>query len=37
MEFSKVSEQNAWEAVAAATSQIRRGESEEALLTWKHC
>lgn len=34
MEFSKISEQNAWEAVAAATSQIRRGESEQALLDW---
>jgi len=36
MEFNKISEQNAWEAVAAATSQIRRGESEQALLAWFH-
>lgn len=34
MEFSKISEQNAWEAVATATSRIRRGESEQALLAW---
>lgn len=34
MEFSKVSEQNAWDAVATATDQIRHGESERALLDW---
>jgi hypothetical protein len=34
MEFSKVSEQNAWDAVATATKQIRQGESEQALLSW---
>jgi len=34
MEFSKVSEQNAWDAVATATEQVRQGESEPALLSW---
>ncbi|PKM21899.1 MAG: hypothetical protein CVV10_07035 [Gammaproteobacteria bacterium HGW-Gammaproteobacteria-14] len=34
MEFSKISEQNAWDAVADATEQVRRGESETALLAW---
>ena len=34
MEFSKVSEQNAWDAVAEATAQVRRGDSDGALLAW---
>lgn len=34
MEFSKISEQNAWDAVATATEQVRQGESEQALLSW---
>jgi hypothetical protein len=36
MEFSKISEQNAWDAVANATARIRNGESEQALLAWFH-
>lgn|SRR5690554_6470402 len=34
MEFSKASEQNAWDAVDAATTQVRRGDSDQALLAW---
>jgi hypothetical protein len=34
MEFTKISEQNAWDAVQDATRQVRRGESEQALLAW---
>lgn len=34
MEFSKISEQNAWQSVSEATAQVRRGDAEPALLEW---
>jgi hypothetical protein len=35
MEFSKVSEQNAWEAVESTTLRVRRGDLEDqALVDW---
>ena len=35
MEFSKVSEQNAWDSVAAATDKVRNGSDvNNALLDW---
>lgn len=35
MEFNKISEQNAWDAVNAATCQVRSGESvHPSLLEW---
>ncbi|MFN3712648.1 MAG: hypothetical protein ACK4SX_03195 [Alcanivoracaceae bacterium] len=34
MEFSKASEQNAWDAVAEATGRVRRGDAEQGLLDW---
>lgn len=35
MEFNKISEQNAWDAVKAATAQVRQGEAvHPSLLEW---
>ena len=35
MEFSKISEQNAWDAVSATTDKVRRGDvPDAALLDW---
>ena len=35
MEFSKISEQNAWDAVSDTTDKVRRGEvPDAALLDW---
>lgn len=34
MQFDKISEQNAWNAVASATESARKGAVEARLLTW---
>lgn len=34
MEFSKISEQNAWDAVADTTQRVRDGAAEAGLLAW---
>lgn len=34
MQFNKISEQNAWDAVAKATAAARNGEVETRLLGW---
>lgn len=34
MEFSKISEQNAWDAVAETTQRVRDGAAEAGLLAW---
>lgn len=34
MEFSKISERQAWQAVSDTTARVRRGDAEPALLEW---
>lgn len=34
MQFSKISEQNAWNTVAKTTAAVRNGETEPRLLAW---